>query len=490
MVTAPGQPEGPGIGETSAQSTGSQRNPATRASIFCGLQATDGRLTSSHEGTRTMKKKIVITSFGSFGDVFPYIGLALGLRDRGHHVVLAMPAFYRERVEAEGVDFHPVRPDVDPTDRETVRRIMDSARGTEYIVRELIMGSLRASYDDLSGASRGADLLVTHPITFAGPILAQVQGLSWVSTVLAPMSFFSAHDLPVFPPAPGLKRLERVPGASAALVAMARLSSRGWGRQVYRFRRELGLDHGGHPVFEGQHSPALVLALFSRVLAEPQPDWPPNVVVTGAIPYNGAGSEAQLSPELQEFLRDGAPPVVFTLGSSAVGAAGDFYEESLQAIRRLEIRAVLLVGPHAENRPRTSLPDGVMLVPFAPHAKLFRQAAVVVHQGGAGTLHQGLRSGRPTLVVPFAHDQPDNAWRAERLGVSRTVPARSYTARSAAREIARLLSDERIRARAEEVADQVRAEDGVGAACDAIERIISPSTARGSPPQRQGLAGA
>ena len=420
-----------------------------------------------------MGKRIVITSLGSYGDVNPYVGLALGLQARGHAPVIATSPYYSGYVEGAGIEFRPVRPDLDPHDRELVRRIMDPGKGSEFIVRELILGALRESYADLSDAVRGADAILTHPVTFAGPIVARKTGLPWLSTVLAPMSFVSAHDLPVFPPLPWAKRLERVPGAAAALVRMARGASRSWGEPVYALRRELGLPPGGDPVFEGQHSPGGVLALFSRVLAEPQPDWPPGVRITGAIPWDGAGARPALSPALAAFLEDGPPPVVFTLGSSAVGAAGRFYDESLQAVRRLGVRAVLLAGRHAENRPRGPLPAGVIVEEFAAHSSLFPRAAAIVHQGGAGTLHAALRAGRPTLVVPFAHDQPDNAWRVERLGVSRTLRPPRYRAARAARELRTLLDDPRYAARAAEVGARVGAEDAVAAACDAIEARLA-----------------
>ena len=418
-------------------------------------------------------RRIVMTSFGSFGDVYPYVGLALELRARGHRPVLAMPPYYRETVEREGLDFHPVRPDLDPTDRETVRRIMHPASGTEFIIRQLILASLPDTFADLENAARGADLLLSHPVTFAGPLVGEHLRMPWASSVLAPMSFFSPHDLPVFPTMSWAKRLERVPGAARALVGLARRASRGWGEPVRELRRELGLTPGGHEVFEGQHSPHLVLGLFSPLLARPQPDWPARVRVTGAVAYDGPGGERTLSPRLEEFLAAGPPPVVFTLGSSAVGAAGDFYRESLGAVRRLGVRAVLLVGSHAENRPQGPAPDGVLVEPFARHSLLFPRASAVVHQGGAGTLHQGLRSGRPTLVVPFAHDQPDNAHRVERLGVSRTLSPRRYTARRAADALRPLLRDESYGRRAAAVAERVRAEGGAAAASDAIEELLA-----------------
>lgn len=420
-----------------------------------------------------MGKRIAITSFGSFGDVYPYIGLALGLKARGHEPLLAMPALYGETAAREGLAFHAVRPEIDPGDRETIRRVMDARTGTEFIVRTLILESLRDIYADLTEAVRGADLLVTHPITFAAPVVAERERLPWVSSVLAPMSFFSVHDLPVFAPIPWARRLEPIPGAAWTLVEAARWVTRRWGEPVYALRRELGLPRGGDPIYEGQHSPYLVLGLFSRVLARPQPDWPAHARITGAIPYNGPAGQLPLSPELEAFLDAGPPPVVFTLGSLAVGAAGDFYEESVEAVRRLGVRALLLVGPHPQNRPKAPLPAGVRLVDFAPHATLFPRASAVVHQGGAGTLHHALRAGRPMLVVPFAHDQPDNAYRAGRLGVSRTLRPSRYTAARVADELRRLLSNDERRARAEAVARTVQQEDGVRNACDAIEEVLA-----------------
>jgi rhamnosyltransferase subunit B len=418
-------------------------------------------------------KRIVLTSFGSYGDTYPYIGLALTLRERGHEPRLAMPEYYRDLVEQEGLRFHPVRPNVDPQDRDTIARIMDCTRGTEFLLRELLLPALRDSYNDLGHACDGADLLVTHPITFHAPILAEARRLPWVSTVLAPMSFFSRHDLPVFPPTPWVKSLERIPGVAAALVALAKRVTRPWMAPVHALRRELRLPRGGDPLYEGQHSPRLVLALFSRLIADPRPDWPARVRVVGPVTYNGPAGGHPLTVGTEAFLAAGPAPVVFTLGTSAVGAAGDFFTESIEAVRRLGVRAILLVGPYAENRPSEIAPENVLLLEFAPHAALFPRAAAIVHQGGAGALHQALRAGRPSLVVPFAHDQPDNAHRVARLGVSRTLRPSQYRARRVAAELNRLLTQQSYAMRAAAIAERVRREDGAAAAAASIDELVS-----------------
>jgi UDP:flavonoid glycosyltransferase YjiC (YdhE family) len=386
-----------------------------------------------------------------------------------------MPAHYREVVEREGLGFHPVRPDLDPRDPELVARIMDPKSGTSFIVRDLILGSIRETFTDLVDVVRGADMLVSHPVTFAAPVVGEYLGMPWASTVLAPMSFFSPLDLPVFPQMPWAKRLERVPGVARALVGLARAATRSWSEPVDTLRSELGLPRGGHPLYEGQHSPRLVLGLFSRHLASAPPDAPVNVRITGAVPYNGVDAEQALPPLLEDFLRAGPPPVVFTLGTSAVGAAGSFYEASADAVRRLGLRAVLLVGEGGRNGAPGSVGDQILRVGFAPHAALFPRAAAVVHQGGAGTLHQALRSGRPTLVVPFAHDQPDNAYRAKKLGGSLTIRPSKYTARTAAAALRRLQERPEFATRAREIGVAVRAENGVANASDAIEAQLAIS---------------
>ncbi len=413
-------------------------------------------------------KRIVITCWGSHGDLFPYIGLALALKNRGHAPVVATLPLYQPNVEQEGLEFSAVGPTVDPTDLDLMARVMDPGRGSEVIIRELLLPKLRATYEQLQHAAVGADFIVSHPICYATPLFAERERLPWVSTTLAPMLFFSRWDPSVMPMLPRLNGIPLIGGWLARHgTDLARRVTRQWVAPILEFRAELGLPPGQHPLFEGQFSPFGTLALHSRLLAEPQPDWPANVTVTGCVFYNGPEG---LDPKLEEFLDSGPPPVVFTLGTSAVGAAGRFYHESVAAVQRLGVRAVLLTGGIEQNTPEGPLPDSVLLVDRAPHQLLFPRAAAIVHQVGAGTLGQGMRSGKPMLLVPHGHDQFDNASRATRLGVARTVFAKQYTAARVARELT-LLLDARYRQRAEEVAAIVRQEGGADAAAAAIEML-------------------
>jgi UDP:flavonoid glycosyltransferase YjiC (YdhE family) len=418
--------------------------------------------------------RIVITTWGSFGDVNPYLGLARALRERGHTCVMAMAPFYRPVVTQAGFAFHAVEPDADPAlDPQMVARAMHPRIGAEVIFREILMPALQDSHAALLQAVQGADLLVSHQATLAAPLVAEQTGMRWISTVLSPISLMSAHD-PVIPPQAAW--LRHVPysvlRAFAPLMARAgRAVSARWVEPVQQLRAALGLPRGGHPIFEGQHAPRGVLAMFSPLLARAQHDWPAHTTITGQLRDDRAHG-AMLDVALAQFLDEGAAPVVFTLGSSAVEVAGSFFSESVRAAQQLGMRAVLLVGPSRAAAMREQLPASVMAVDAAPHSLLFPRAAVVVQQCGIGTVGTALNSGRPILSVPYANDQPDNAYRLERLGVSRTVYPQRYTGARAAQAIETLLARPAYAARAREVATVVQAERGAEVACDVIERAL------------------
>jgi rhamnosyltransferase subunit B len=418
--------------------------------------------------------RIVFSTFGTFGDVNPLIALALELKRRGHTPVLATPAMFREKIEPLGIEFAVVRPNQDPNDKRMVEMIWDIKKGTERGLREFLFPAIRDSYDDLSGvvtAKGGADLLVTGELAYAGPLIAEKTGIPWASYVLAPLSFFSGYDPPVLPPYPTLAKIQSlVPGVGRLVPRFARMITHNWPEPVYALRRELGLGKGTNPIFDAKHSSRLVLALFSRVLGDPQPDWPASALITGFAFYDGDAGKNELSPELETFLASGAPPLVFTLGSAAVMAAGDFYEQSAAAVELLGERAVLLAGNEPHNRPRQALSERICVASYAPFSRIFPRASAIVHQGGVGTTAQALKAGRPMLVMPYSHDQPDNARRVKHLGVAKVIQRKEYHAESAARKIRELLADQSYTERAIEVARVVAQEDGIATACDALER--------------------
>jgi len=208
----------------------------------------------------------------------------------------------------------------------------------------------------------------------------------------------------------------------------------------------------------------------------PQPDWPSNVHLTGFVYYDRQGGLPGLSEEndshIDEFLFSGPPPVLFTLGSSAVMHPGEFFHESIAAVHALGVRAVLLAGG-GRQQIHDPLSDSILVAAYLPFSKIMPNSIAIVNQGGIGTIAQALRAGRPMLVVPWSHDQPDNAERVQRLGVGRTIPRSRYYAPRVADELRSLLTNARYQERTREIAARIAGEDGVTNACNAIEAAIA-----------------
>jgi len=415
--------------------------------------------------------KIVLATFGSLGDLHPKIAVGLELRRRGHDVTIAAMEFYREKIQMLGFAFAPMAPHMNPDDRERVRELIDARTGTEKLLGGIIMPSLRSMYHDLTYAVRDADLLVTGEVVYAVKSVVEKTGIKWVSTSLAPGSLMSAYDPFIPPMAPWYERLYQLPWwVHGSIFSLVRFTIRDWYKPYREFRRELGLDPGHDPIFTGRFSKMLHLMLFSKVLGSPQPDWPPSSLQAGFCFYDGQNDLGTMSDGLEDFLDSGKPPIVFTLGSAAVMDPRDFFEQSVMAAKILNRRAVLVYGNF--NEPPRGLTDDIIGVPYAPYSRLFPRAACVVHQGGVGTTGQVLRAGVPHLIMPFAHDQPDNAARCRRLGVAEVISRDEYTGSSAATALGKILETKTYTERAQQAAEIVAKEHGTRIACDAIECIL------------------
>lgn len=415
--------------------------------------------------------KIVLSTFGSLGDLHPMIALALALRGRGHDVTFATTEAYREKLAALNFKLSPMRPDLNPEDRELARRVMDAGSGTEILIKEVLMPSLPAMFEDLMKAVEGADLLITGEVVYAAKSVVEKTGIKWISTSLAPISFFSSYDPNVYPTAQWYENLRFMPtGFHKSLFGFMRWTIRDWFAPYREFRRSIDLDENHDPIFQGKNSKLLHLAMFSKVLAKPQPDWHAPSLQTGFCFYDGHYDLGVMPESLNKFLAEGDAPIVFTLGSAAVMDAGSFFEESIKAAKILGKRAVLLYGIF--NQPPDELDENIVAYDYAPYSFVFPEAACVVHQGGIGTTSQVLRAGVPMLVMPYSHDQPDNAARCVRLGVARTIERDEYTGKKTAREIGKLLEDSTYRANADEAKNIVNGEHGTKIACDAIESVL------------------
>mgnify|MGYP001806415989 CR=1 FL=1 len=409
--------------------------------------------------------RILFASLGSLGDLFPMLAMAQALRARGHAPAIAAPAAHGARVTALGLPFHPLRPDFPP---QVLTRIFgDPVHGGKRLFDETLFPQVRETYADLLAAAEGADALVVGELVYVAPLVAARLGLPWANAMLSPTTMMSALDpcvLAWFPAGYHLRHLG--PWPQRVLLNIERRVTDAWASPLIALQQELGA-HTGDIVFEGKFSPHLVLALFPPAFGAKQRDWPAASVQTG-FPFLAQTPAPETAARLRAFLEAGPAPVVFTLGTTVVHLAEDFYQVAADAALALGRRAILLMG----NKPPPRAPaDRVLALDYAPHASVFPHAAAIVQHGGVGGCAEALRAGVPVLTIPVGFDQPDNAERLRRMGVGAVLPHKRVNRESLERSLRAVLADTAMAARAKAVAASMDPEADMTRTVDAIEAM-------------------
>ena len=412
---------------------------------------------------------ITILAAGTRGDVQPFVALALGLQRAGHRVTLAAEAAFAPLVIGHGIPHAPLRADFHALATSEAGR---SALGGNplAIVRALrtsVLPSVRTLLEDAWTAAQGADVLVCHPKTLAGPHLAEKLSIpcflalpvpSLIPTQAFPAPGVTTRDLGGF-----LNRL------TYSLTQAAALPFRGL---INQWRREtLGLSPQSlfTDPFALNGKPLPVLYGFSPHVVPPPSDWPDHVHVTG---YWFLDEPAWTPPpELVRFLEAGPPPVYVGFGSMAGQDPERTTSVAQEALARAGQRGIIATGWGGLDG-RNSFPD-VFVLDAAPHDWLFPRVSVVVHHGGAGTTAAGLRAGKPTVICPFSVDQPFWGQRTSALDVGpEPISAACLRAEPLADALHQAVHDPFFGQRAEEIGRALRREGGVNAAIAVIECAV------------------
>lgn len=418
--------------------------------------------------------RIVFTTLGSWGDLFPLLVLAKRLGERGHATAVAATPAFRSMVEDEGVAFAPIGIELGLEEYAAHPEILDPGQnglaGIRNLMRLFILPNLARTARDLERACDGADLLVTHPAQLAAPMVAERRQLRWATATLFPGNIPSAYTVPQGNPLPALRGpLGRAANRSAWWFSRLVLRAL-FDRPLNLVRRELGLAPARDVFLLSGLSPERTLVLSSPHYAPRQPDWPASVEVTGFALWDQPRA-APMPPQLADFLASGAPPVVFTLGASLAIDPQHFFAIASEALAEVGARGVFLVGREA-NVAGHARPD-VAVVPFAPLSAVLARASSIVHHGGIGTTATALRAGVPALVIPRAFDQLHHGERITALGAGRMLPWRKLDARRLADELARLGGDASYRARAAALGAAIAREDGIGTAVARLEALLA-----------------
>ena len=191
-------------------------------------------------------KKILLTTYGSHGDLHPYLTMGSLLVKAGYKVTIATILLYKKNVEAIGCEFVVLRPNIDEIgpEEEWTKKANDSFKGAEYIARELIIPYSEENYNTLLQATENCDLIISHVLTFFSPVVAEKRGIPWLTVMLQPATIMSAYDPPAFSFALNLPEYKFLgPAFFKILFNVFAKFSYNWFKPIYELRKKEGLKN-------------------------------------------------------------------------------------------------------------------------------------------------------------------------------------------------------------------------------------------------------
>ncbi len=410
--------------------------------------------------------RILLVTLGTRGDFDPFLKMGAALRDRGHEVILISHAVYAAHAEAIELEFHAV------DTIEAHQRFLSHPdhwnwrKNFDLSVEQFLLPNVMPVYRKVVELHRpGRTVVVGHPVTMGVRLAEEVIGVPAATVEMAPNWIRSVYDTPLhFPPAVMVWWRGALAKAIAYRVVDAMIDGK-MKSGLNAIRKELGLEplRRVHPWLD---SPQRVIGPWPEWYAAPQPDWPPQVRLTGFLASAGRLDGSEREAEFPDL--EGKPTVVFTAGTGMVNGR-EFFGSAVAACQALGLRG-LLVTQYPEQLP-APLPSGVTHVSYTPFETLLPRCAAIVHHGGIGTAAQALAAGIPQVILPNAVDQFDNARRLCRLGVARTNYRSVMRPEELTRMLRELLESETVAERCRHWQSQVGLEEALSRTCDLVEAL-------------------
>lgn len=407
--------------------------------------------------------RYLLTPVGSSGDVHPFVGIGRELQSRGHEVILFAAEPHRQVVEKSGIHFVATVSAQNYNEATENPDLWHPRKGVETVLR-MIVPSLESSRQALEQHYLPGSVVVGHPLAFYARVFEELHQATAFTIHLAPSSIRTRFKVPALPPGSDISGwplwLKRSLWYLVDKVGIDPVIA----PALNQWRASLGLAPVSRIFNHWLNSPNGVIGLFPDWFGPRQPDWPEHFH-SASFPLWDDPAGSPIDAELSAFLDAGSPPVVVSPGS-ANRHAHEFFAAATEALKRLNRRGLFLTG-YPEQIP-SGLPDNIVFRKYAPFSTVLPRSAALVHHGGIGTLAQALSSGVPHLIMPMAFDQPDNAMRAESLGVARWLVPKKFTADRVTRALDELLGSATVATEVKNCRERLRGKSGIGMACDLL----------------------
>jgi sterol 3beta-glucosyltransferase len=419
--------------------------------------------------------KITILTYGSAGDVVPYISLALGLMDRKHEVILAAPQNFETQVKNKGIHYMPLEGDS--------QAILESEEGMQWMAtgetklffKKLTEIANKTRYElqrDSIKACEGADLIVVgtlmlyYAVTISEklkiPFLIALVNPVCVATSKFPHFFVTQKMLPF-----GFLN-------SLTHKLVFNTTHKSFLEPFNEWRESLGLNSTRNNVYTRIDKLKIpVIHGYSPTLLSRPSDWGPHVSVTGIWKRDQQNSNSSTpSEDLVNWLNAGAPPVYFGFGSMPVLNPKAIQNMVREICEETGNRAIINAGWSNFEDKKNDLDDPIYFIRYTNLEWLFPKCKIIVHHGGVGTTHLSLESGVPTIICSVFWDNPLWGEQLKKLNVGAHIRFKDLEKNKLIAAIRRLQADE-VKQNAQILGKKVKEENGLQAAIDLIEQYSS-----------------
>lgn len=417
--------------------------------------------------------RITINTFGTRGDVQPYIALGLGLKLSGHTVRIVSHRIFESFIKAYQLDFYPI--DLDPREVLINQSLAELGNNTLRITRwmkENFRPVLREIFTETLMANQGTELMVNSALSLAGWHVAEKSNIPAIAAFLWPMTpsrhlFGAIGKLPpTWLPFKGLINYYSTKLFNQLFYNMLLPAVNECRQEILNLRPMRAREYWD---MDAPQSTTPIIYAYSPIVVPKPPDWGLNQQICGYWFLNTADNY-QPPKELSDFLAGGSPPVYIGFGSMVDHEQEKINLLIINAIAENNCRAILLGG--WGKLGSGYLPDSILRIDAVPHDYLFPRVAIAIHHGGAGTTAAGFRAGIPNIVVPSFGDQFFWGWQVHKLGVGpKPIPRKRLTIDNLARAIRQVINDDKVNEKAAGISRQIQTENGVDFAVGLIEKF-------------------
>jgi sterol 3beta-glucosyltransferase len=419
--------------------------------------------------------KITILTYGSAGDVVPYISLALGLMERNHEVILAAPQNFETHVKSAGIQYKPLPGDTQATLESKEGMEWMATGNTKLFFKELnaiASKNIYAMQRDSVDACNDAQLVIAGTLMlfyattisekFKIPLVIAIVNPVCTATGEFPHLFISQKSLP-------FRFLNKL---THKLVFKEFQKSRIVA--INEWREKLGLGPEKRSVYKriDQLKVPVIHGYSPNLLPKPA-DWGPHVSVTGLWKadrkYFPAPSQSE---DLTDWLKAGSAPIYFGFGSMPVLNPGEIQNMVYEICRETGVRAIINAGWSKFEGKANHTDDPVYFIKYTDLEWLFPQCSLIVHHGGVGTTHLSLESGIPTVICSIFWDNPLWGERLKTLDVGEHIRFKDLDKEKLLQAIRQLRLDDK-KKNAAAMGKLVREEKGLQSAVNLIEKYLS-----------------